>query len=102
MSKEFDIAKEKESLQEIRDFYWQYIQEYAKRKDANIEGINEGIKVLMEIDSLDKRLSEQEKVKKSLSAALALRNGLDKMRVEEKERKRQQAESSPWRIRDIF
>ena len=35
---------------EVRDFYWNYLQEYAKREDASIGYINEGIRLLKTID----------------------------------------------------
>ena len=35
---------------EVRDFYWSYLQEYAKREDASIGYINEGIRLLETID----------------------------------------------------
>lgn len=49
MSKEYDAAKEREFLLEVRDFYWQYLQEYAKKEDTPIEDVNGGIEVLMKL-----------------------------------------------------
>ena len=38
-------------LKEVRDFYWQYLQEYAKKENASIEHINEGIKLLVKLEA---------------------------------------------------
>ena len=38
-------------LKEVRDFYWQHLQEYAKKENASIEHINEGIKLLVKLEA---------------------------------------------------
>lgn len=38
-------------LKEVRDFYWQYLQDYAKKENASIEHINEGIRLLERLEA---------------------------------------------------
>ena len=44
---------------EVRDFYWNYLQEYAKREDASIGYINEGIRLLKTIDFAYRNLAQK-------------------------------------------
>ena len=53
---------------EVRDFYWSYLQEYAKREDASIGYINEGIRLLETIDFACRNLAQKSPPKSPLKA----------------------------------
>ena len=58
-------------LKEVRDFYWQHIQEYAKKENASIEHINEGVKFLERLEARRAALCEDKPPKEDASSETA-------------------------------
>lgn len=55
-------------LKEVRDFYWQYLQEYAKKENASIEHINEGIRLLERLEARRMAPCEGESLKEATTS----------------------------------
>ena len=58
-------------LKEVRDFYWQYLQEHAKKENASIEHINEGVKLLERLETSQAALCEDKSPKEDASSETA-------------------------------